>query len=261
MTVEQNQGLPAWVDLFVDDIDKARTFYEELFGWKIQAITNSDSDEPFYLISNQGASLGGLMHKMNPYQPAAWQTYFKTADIEQSIETVQSAGGRIYMPATEMPGGFFTFASGLADEPFGIVETENTFAALNRNLPGDLCWFELEVNKNFSEVANFYTTVFDFQYTKSADTDDFRYYTFGPDAKKQAGGLFDSSKDFPAYLNGFAQWAVTFAVADVHTFATEVTRLGGSVEATSFDTPYGDFAMVRDPQGAFFVAMRPEPAQ
>lgn len=260
MTAQHGKGLPAWVDLAVDDIATAKEFYEQLFGWQIEKMAD-DETFTYYTITNQGASIGGMMGKMNPYQPTAWLTYFETPDIEQSIVDVNNAGGKTYLPATDMPGGKFTFASGLADEPFGLVEGTGMFTAFGRNLAGDLCWFELEVGKNFPMVAKFYEDVFESRLTKVADEDTFRYYTFGPDDQRQVGGFYDASLEFPSYLNGQLQWAVTFVVEDVNEFTTRLTELGGTVDSTSFDTPYGDFAMVHDPQGAFFVAMRPEPSQ
>lgn len=76
--------------------------------------------------------------------------------------------------------------------------------------------------------------------------------TFGD----QIGGVY-SGTDFPEYLNNQSQWAVTFHVEDVEAFAQKAEQLGATTLRVSKDTPYGDFVMLRDPQGAFFVGMKP----
>ncbi len=247
MVTLHKKGLPAWVEVAADDTHAAIKFYTELFGWTSQSI--GDDQFEYHILSNNGKTIGGLSGKMNLYQPTQWLTYIETDRIEQTIEDVKAHGGQIYMPATEMPGGLFTVASDPAGTPFGIVEGTGMNDALNE--VGGICWYELEINKAFDETVEFYTRVFGWEPHKEVESPEMTYLTVD-----QMIGVFTGS-DFPSYFNNQSQWSVTFDVEDVEAFAKKAEGLGAKIEAVTQNTPYGDFAMLRDPQGAFFVVMKP----
>lgn len=49
---------------------------------------------------------------------------------------------------------------------------------------------------------------------------------------------------------------VYFAVDDADATAARATELGGSVSVPATDTPFGRFAVLNDPQSAFFSVIR-----
>jgi uncharacterized protein len=49
-------------------------------------------------------------------------------------------------------------------------------------------------------------------------------------------------------------WSVTFAVDDVAATAARARQLGGEVVAGPFDAPWSRMAVIKDPQGATFIA-------
>ena len=51
-----------------------------------------------------------------------------------------------------------------------------------------------------------------------------------------------------------AHWSVTFGVDDVDATATTAKELGGDVVAGPFDAPWTRMAVIKDPQGATFIA-------
>jgi predicted enzyme related to lactoylglutathione lyase len=51
-------------------------------------------------------------------------------------------------------------------------------------------------------------------------------------------------------------WSVTFAVDDADAIAAKATELGGEVVVAPFDAPWVRMTVVRDPQGAMFVASK-----
>ena len=163
------------------------------------------------------------------------------------------------MPVMPVPGGHFTVASGAVQEPLGLFQpdagTKGGFEAFGRDA-GDLVWFELQSTKPAQEAAAFYQKVFGWEIAPVYDNDDGAYLTFMAPGKPASGGVY-SSTVYPAFLNNQSQWCPTFATDDVDATAAKVKELGGTVEAVHKGTPYGDFAMIRDPQQAFFVAMRP----
>ena len=51
-----------------------------------------------------------------------------------------------------------------------------------------------------------------------------------------------------------AHWSVTFAVDDADATAAKAKALGGEVVAGPFDAPWTRLAVIKDPQGAIFIA-------
>jgi predicted enzyme related to lactoylglutathione lyase len=51
-----------------------------------------------------------------------------------------------------------------------------------------------------------------------------------------------------------AHWSVTFAVDDADAVATKAVKLGGELLAGPFDAPFTRSAVIKDPQGATFIA-------
>ncbi|GAB2025033.1 VOC family protein [Lactovum odontotermitis] len=241
------KGLPAWVEVSANDTAAALKFYTELFGWKSQA--TGDENFEYHVLMNGDKTIGGLSGKMNEYQPSQWLTYFETDDIEKTIADIKANGGMTYMAAMPMPGGLFTIASDPAGAPLGVVQStqmNSSYAEEN-----GLLWYELEVSKELEATLNFYEKVFDWQPKTEYDNDEMTYATVG-----QVLGVYYTKKDFPEYFKNQSQWSVTFGVEDVEAVAKNAEALGGTIESIQKDTPYGDFAMLRDSEGAFFVVMR-----
>ena len=254
-TAQHGVGMPGWVELSVTDLPAAQSFYSQLLGWTFQELPGGPL--PYYIIFNKDRVIGGLTGKWNEYQPTQWLTYLQSDNIDASIEAINSSGGKTYMPPTDIPGGKFTVASGIADEPFGVVQSEGFFEAFGD--VGDLIWFELQSTKDVTATVDFYRAVFGW---KTSVLEDMPYVTFGlkEGQENQVGGVYSAAgDDFPGYLDGQAQWAVTFHVSDVQAVADAAVALGGQSLSIDKGTPYGDFAMFRDPQGAFFVVMTPTP--
>jgi uncharacterized protein len=67
-----------------------------------------------------------------------------------------------------------------------------------------------------------------------------------------------SGPEWPADLP--AHWMVYFAVADPDATVARLTELGGAVRVPPSDIPIGRFAVVADPQGAFFSIIRLTPS-
>jgi hypothetical protein len=60
----------------------------------------------------------------------------------------------------------------------------------------------------------------------------------------------DDQPDTPAH------WSVTFAVDDADATAAKATELGGTVIVPPLDAPWVRMTIIKDPQGATFIASR-----
>ncbi|HWC38533.1 MAG TPA: VOC family protein, partial [Acidimicrobiales bacterium] len=60
--------------------------------------------------------------------------------------------------------------------------------------------------------------------------------------------IADDDSDTPPH------WSVTFPVDDADAAAAKASELGGEIVAGPLDAPWTRMAMIKDPQGATFVA-------
>jgi len=105
-----------YVELAVGDLEQAPAFYTKALGWSF-----TDYGGEYAGIQdprNPGQEFGGL----NPGRPASSRgdgvlALVRTDDADETLASVQEAGGRIEMELHEYPGGRrFTFA-----DPWGNV--------------------------------------------------------------------------------------------------------------------------------------------
>jgi len=92
--------------LHVDDIDRARRFYEAVFGWTFEPW----GPPGFYLIHTGDAAdpgIQGLMHKRHEPRTGTGlngaEVTFSVDDLDAILAAVEANGGRITMPKAPIP--------------------------------------------------------------------------------------------------------------------------------------------------------------
>jgi predicted enzyme related to lactoylglutathione lyase len=93
-------------DVAADDLDRARHFYEAVFGWRFRAWGPPD----FFLITTgEGDDLGihgGLTKRREPLGPGSGRGFECTIaveDLEAARAAIERHGGRILLEPMEIP--------------------------------------------------------------------------------------------------------------------------------------------------------------
>ena len=249
-------GAPCWVDLMTSDVDRARDFYSQLFGWT--------SDEPseefggYFMFTKDGVPVAGGM----PTMPDAgadnvWSIYLSTDDATKSVEVATAKGAQVIAPLMAV-ADLGTMAALL--DPTGAAigmwqpNTFHGFGILGE--PATPGWFEL-LTRDHQGAVEFYRAVFGWDTRAMSDTDEFRYTTAN-DGDTMLAGVMDASAFLPEGMPN--HWSVYFAVADTDATIAKLTELGGSIDQPAEDTPYGRIAAVSDPMGARFKLVGPNEA-
>jgi predicted enzyme related to lactoylglutathione lyase len=245
------EGAPCWVDLMTRDVDGARKFYSDVFGW-----TSTDPDAEFggyFMFYSDGDPVGGGMAPTGPEVPDCWTVYLASPDAAASVARVTEHGGEIVAP-TMAVGTLGTMA--VVRDPGGAVVgiwQADTFPGFVRYAePGTAQWSEV-YTRDFAEVAAFYPAVFGWETESMGDTDEFRY-TVGKRGEENLAGVMDGSNWLPEGVP--SHWSVYFGVDDADATITKIVAGGGSVIMPAEDTPYGRLAAVADPTGAAFRIMQ-----
>jgi predicted enzyme related to lactoylglutathione lyase len=102
-----------------DDMQRAKTFYSNLFGWNIVGMPGMD----YMMIDVYGAPGGGMMKRMHPEQQMI--NYIGVPSVDEYAAKVETLGGKIIVPKKAVPGmGYFIVCMDTENNPFGIWEMD-----------------------------------------------------------------------------------------------------------------------------------------
>jgi predicted enzyme related to lactoylglutathione lyase len=93
-------GAFCWNELFTTDLDGAKSFYGDLFGWEWSEF--EQSPEPYFVIMNQGRGNGGLRGLSQPGVPPHWLVYFAAEDMDAALSKVGELGGETVVDAMDI---------------------------------------------------------------------------------------------------------------------------------------------------------------
>ena len=114
-----------WFEIPADDLNRAKRFYGELFGWKINAMPGAPGN--YHQIDTGGPDAspdGGLMERQNPGQRGI-TSYITVESVEASAAKVQALGGTVCLPKTPIPGkGAFAICMDTEQNMFGLWECD-----------------------------------------------------------------------------------------------------------------------------------------
>lgn len=99
----------SWTELSTTDWDRARTFYNALFGWREQSTVELPGGVGTYWMFQAPGSevtlggMGNMAKAMNV--PPHWLPYFYVGDLDAAIGRVEAKGGKVVNGPMEIPGG------------------------------------------------------------------------------------------------------------------------------------------------------------
>jgi predicted enzyme related to lactoylglutathione lyase len=237
-------GGPCWTELGTSDLEAAKRFYSDVFGWRPE--TDPRQEAGGYTVAHIGdAAVAALTPLFQESQPVAWNVSFAVTDADATAARIRAAGGTLLMePIDVFDIGRFTVALDPGGAAFQTWQARTFPGAGLFNAPGALGWVEL-LTRAPERAETFYTTVFGWTVRPSA-----HYPQWGIDGA-DFGGMMTMDEKFPPEVS--PHWLPYFAVADVDTTAATVTAAGGTVlmEPTSM-ADVRRIAVLRDPQGAVF---------
>lgn len=110
-----------WNELLTGDVERARRFYQDLFGWEIAPSESAAHD--YYEIRNDGRMNGGVLPWSSQMGdvPPNWGVYFSVADCDATVSRVVELGGRTIVPATDIEPGRFSMLADPAGAVFSVI--------------------------------------------------------------------------------------------------------------------------------------------
>lgn len=242
------EGTPCWVDVNVDDPQRAADFYGSLLGWEF--VDNGGEFGGYLIAQVQGrgaAAIGPKPPGMGD-MPSAWTTYLAVDSADATAAKITEAGGQLMMPPGDVGAfGRLSIATDPTGAAFGIWQAGETTGIQIANVPGTLVWNEC-MTRDFEAAKAFYAKVFGYEYDDMS-SGGFQYATPKVDGRP-IGGVGALPADVPAEVP--PHWNTYFGVTDTDAALETIVKLGGKVMGPAHDSPYGRMAQVADDHGAVF---------
>ncbi len=116
-------GAMTWVELNTRDVDTAKRFYPDVFGWTVES---HEGDMPYHEFHIGADAVGGMM-SMPPGVPAEvpayWLVYFAVDDVDASARQAQDLGANAVAGPMDYPGGRFAVVLDPQGAVFGLMRS------------------------------------------------------------------------------------------------------------------------------------------
>jgi uncharacterized protein len=118
------QGVFIWDELLTSDVEGAKRFYGELFGW-----TADDADMgggmTYTLFQIGETSIAGCLKPREGGVPPHWYPYLATNDVDATVAKAKELGADVYMEPTSMEDvGRFAVLGDPTSATFGLMKPE-----------------------------------------------------------------------------------------------------------------------------------------
>lgn len=116
-----HNGHAAWNELQTSDLEAAKAFYTDLFGWTLGEVMPMGDMGDYQFVEHGGRMIGAMM-KAPPGARPAWGFAFHSADIDRAVEQIRERGGTIDQGPMDIPGDMRALnASDTEGVPFMLV--------------------------------------------------------------------------------------------------------------------------------------------
>ena len=119
------EGVFGWDELLVDDIEAAKSFYSEVFGWTASDMDMGDGQS--YTIFNSGDQqrAGGMSKPPGAEaMPSRWMPYILSSDVDAHAAKAKELGAQISLEPADVPGvGRLAILTDPTGVPFGLFKT------------------------------------------------------------------------------------------------------------------------------------------
>ena len=265
-------GVPCWVDTSQPDPQAALPFYRDLFGWEFENVMPEGSEGEYFIGRIRGGDVAaiGSIPEGAPSM-ATWNTYLWVDSADETADRVRRAGGAVAMePFDVMNAGRMAVLADTEGATFNVWQAMDHKGATVVNEHGSLNFNGL-VTRNPEGAEAFYGAVFGWKTLVLPGSLMWTLPGYGdylearnPGLRQQMAqmGAPDGFIDVVATLDPIADddsetpahWSVTFAADNADAVAARASELGGEVAAGPFDAPWTRLAVIKDPQGATFIA-------
>jgi predicted enzyme related to lactoylglutathione lyase len=247
-----------WYELMTPDPEGSKAFYDAVVGWNIGKA--EEAYNGYRMIGTDGGFAGGVLplnaemqqHGARP----TWLGYIHVTDVDQSIKSIEQAGGKALMPATDIPNvGRIAMVADPQGAPFYVMKPippegrENEPSTVfSPGKDGRCSWNELSTSDPVA-ARRFYGEQFGWTSDEFMDMGDHGEYRFFDHHGVRLGAVSGMMNQ-----DQHPHWRYYFRVPSVSKAKETAEAKGGKVVMGPMEVPGGDHIIIGfDPQGAEFA--------
>jgi predicted enzyme related to lactoylglutathione lyase len=255
------QGDFIWYELMTPDPEGSKTFYDAVVGWDIGKA--EEAYNGYRMIGSDGGFVGGVLPLTEEMQQhgarPTWLGYIHVNDVDKSVASIEQAGGKALMPATDIPNvGRIAMVTDPQGAPFYVMkpippegrEAEPS-TVFSPDKVGRCGWNELSTG-DAAGALDFYTSQFGWEKGDSMPMGEAGDYRFINHHGLMLGAIFPAAAG--AFKDERPHWRYYFRVPSIAAAKQAAEAKGGQVRIGPMEVPGGDHIIVgTDPQGAEFA--------
>jgi predicted enzyme related to lactoylglutathione lyase len=247
-----------WYELMTPDPEGSKAFYDAVVGWNIGKA--EEAYNGYRMIGTDGGFAGGVLplnaemqqHGARP----TWLGYIHVTDVDQSIKSIEQAGGKALMPATDIPNvGRIAMVADPQGAPFYVMKPippegrENEPSTVfSPGKDGRCSWNELSTSDAVA-ARRFYGEQFGWTSDEFMDMGEHGEYRFFDHHGVRLGAVSGMMNQ-----DQHPHWRYYFRVPSVSKAKETAEAKGGKVVMAPMEVPGGDHIIIGfDPQGAEFA--------
>jgi predicted enzyme related to lactoylglutathione lyase len=246
-----------WYELMTPDPEGSKAFYDAVVGWNIgEGVAEYNG---YRMIGAEGGTAGGVLpltdemrqHGARP----TWLGYIHVPDVDQTVSSIDQAGGKALMAATDIPNvGRIALVADPQGAPFYVMkpippegrESEPS-DVFSRDKMGRCGWNELNTSDPVA-ARRFYGEQFGWttdNFMPMGDMGDYRFIDHHGLGLGAISGLMPGQQP---------HWRYYFRVPSVSKAKEAAEAKGGKIAMGPMEVPGGDHILIGfDPQGAEFA--------
>lgn len=247
-----------WYELMTPDPEGAKAFYDAVVGWNIgEGVAEYNG---YRMIGrSDGGFAGGVLPLTDEMQEhgarPTWLGYIHVSDVDSTIASVEAAGGKALMPATDIPNvGRIAMVADPQGAHFYVMKPippandpnarSDVFSQTAQQRVG---WNELSTGDP-SAARRFYGDQFGWSSEEFMSMGEMGEYRFW-DHHGQRIGAFCGTMP-----GGETNWRYYIRVPSIAKAKETIGQKGGTVAMGPHQVPTGDWILIgTDPQGAEFA--------
>jgi predicted enzyme related to lactoylglutathione lyase len=121
-----------------DDVERAKKFYSDLFGWKMEKWPGTDSKDTssnmeYWIISttdskgNKASIGGGMMKRQDQHHHQHITNFIDVNSVDEYSSKIEKLGGKVVISKMAVPGmGYFAVCHDTENNSFGIWESNES---------------------------------------------------------------------------------------------------------------------------------------
>ncbi len=243
-----------WADLAAKDMRTAATWYQDAFGWAaIDFDVGPDGGAVLFEVAGKRvASISQASPDPGaPVPQSFWLSYLAVDSVDRAVEQARRAGATLFVPAFDV---LDLGREAILQDPVGALialwEPRAHRGAELVGVPGSMCWSEL-VTSEVARAADFYRTLAGWSITTESRHGQLTAQIRSGD--RLIGGI---SPPPPSVKALAPLWLLGLGAHDCTATERRLIELRGTaVLASRAHHACGQWAWIRDPQGALFAVV------